>query len=214
MRAVRLRLARRPAAGARYIGAMLQNWENVQSMPDLVDMRVMGLLCSHLLHAVASPFQAVQSGIEMLEDDGDDIRDVTMPLIEDGARRLAHRVRFYRSAYGQAGESELGDLAQARQLTDDHLFENRLSLQWPDAERNPVLKPGHGRMLMNLAAAAADTLPRGGVLTVQVDDSGSGVRLSLLARGERAGIKEDTHAIYAGNVAIEDLTPYNIHSYF
>jgi len=183
-------------------------------MSDLVDMRVMGLLCQHLLHAVASPLQAVISGIEMLEDDGDDMRDATMPLIEDGARRLTHRVMFYRKAYGQAGESELGDLAQARQLTDDHLFEGRLSLEWPDAERNPVLKPDHGRMLMNLAASAAESLPRGGVLTIEVGDSGDAVCISATARGDRAGIKESARPVYLGDVAVEALDRYSVHGYF
>jgi histidine phosphotransferase ChpT len=183
-------------------------------MPDLVDMRVIGLLCSRLCHELANTIGAVSNGIELLLDVGDDMRDDTMSLIESSAQRSADRIVFYRMAYGKAGISEVGDLALARQLTDDLLSEGRLTLEWPDAERNPALRPGWGRMLLNLAAAAAEAMPRGGVLTVEVDDSADGVRLAAIARGDRLQIHELRRPIFFGDVAIEDLDVENIHSYF
>ena len=183
-------------------------------MPDLVDMRVMGLLCSHLCHDLASPIGAVNNGIEFLLDVGDDMRDDAMSLIESSARRAAASVMFYRMAYGTAGIAEIGDLAQARKLTDDLLVGDKLSLEWPDAERNPALQPGCGRMLLNLAVAAAEAMPRGGVLTLEVDETDGNMRLTAIARGDRVQIHDVRRSVFFGDVAVEDLEARNVHSYF
>jgi histidine phosphotransferase ChpT len=182
-------------------------------MPELVDMRVIGLLSSHLCHELVNPLGAVNNGIELLLDVGDDMRDEAMGLIESSAQRAAKRLQFYRMAYGMAGMSSLDEMIKVRELTDDLLGEGRLSLEWPDAERNPHLQPGWGRMLMNLAAAAAETLPRGGVLTIGLDET-EGPRLYVDARGEPARLEESTRAVFFEDVPIDSLTPRNIHSYF
>jgi histidine phosphotransferase ChpT len=182
-------------------------------MPELVDMRVIGLLSSHLCHELVNPLGAVNNGIELLLDVGDDMRDEAMGLIESSAQRAAKRLQFYRMAYGMAGMSSLDEMIKVRELTDDLLGEGRLSLEWPDAERNPHLQPGWGRMLMNLAAAAAETLPRGGVLTIGLDET-EGPRLYVDARGEPARLEESTRPVFFEDVPIDSLTPRNIHSYF
>lgn len=182
-------------------------------MPELVDMRVIGLLSSHLCHELVNPLGAVNNGIELLLDVGDDMRDEAMGLIESSAQRAAKRLQFYRMAYGMAGMSSLDEMIKVRELTDDLLGEGRLSLEWPDAERNPHLQPGWGRMLMNMAAAAAETLPRGGVLTIGLDETES-PRLYVDARGEPARLEESTRPVFFEDVPIDNLTPRNIHSFF
>jgi len=183
-------------------------------MADLVDMRVVGLLSSHLCHELVNPLGAVNNGIELLLDVGDDMRDEAMELIESSAQRTAKRLQFYRMAYGMAGVTSLDELVKVRDLANDLLGEGRLSLEWPDEQRNPALQPGWGRMLMNLTAAAAETLPRGGVLTMKIEESGGGIRLHVEARGEPARLDDVTRPVFFQEVPIEDLTPRNIHSYF
>ena len=182
-------------------------------MPELVDMRVIGLLSSHLCHELVNPLGAVNNGIELLLDVGDDMRDEAMGLIESSAQRAAKRLQFYRMAYGMAGLSSLDEIIKVRELTNDLLGEGRLSLEWPDEERNPHLQPGWGQMLMNLAAAAAETLPRGGVLTIGLDET-EGPRLYVDARGEPARLEESTRPVFFEDVPLDSLTPRNIHSYF
>ncbi len=183
-------------------------------MSDVVDMRVVGLLSSHLCHEVVNPLGAVNNGIELLADVGDDMRDEAIGLIESSAQRATVRLQFYRMAYGQAGISALSELRQVRELVDKLLAEGRLSLEWPDAERNPPLGEGWGRMLLNMAVAAAETVPRGGVLTIGLTDDAGGTTLYAEARGDHARIEEATRVIYDGEVKVDDLTPRNVHSYF
>lgn len=183
-------------------------------MPDLVDMRVIGMLCSHLCHELVNPLGAVNNGIELLLDVGDDMQDDALSLIESSAQRATRRIEFYRMAYGMAGVSAVADLATARALADGLLVEGRLSLEWPDAERNPTLHPGWGRLLLNLAAAAAETLPRGGVLTITVDEAGGAAHIRAVARGDRARLEDSVRTVFLGDVPVEDLTPRIVHSYF
>lgn len=183
-------------------------------MSELVDMRLIGLLSSHLCHELINPLSAVNNGIELLMDVGDDMRDEALGLIEGSAQRTEKRLKFYRMAYGTAGVSNLEDLAQVRDLTNGLLFEGRLSLEWPDEARSPRLQPGWGRLLMNMAAAAAETLPRGGVLVSGIDDTSGGVLLYVEARGEPAQLHESTRPVYFEDVPIDNLTARNVHSYF
>lgn len=183
-------------------------------MSENLDMRVVGLLCSHLCHEVVNPLGAVNNGIELLLDVGDEMRDEAMGLIESSAQRATRRVQFYRMAYGMAGMSALGELAEVRTLVDGLLAEGRISLDWPDADRNPALEPGWGRLLLNMAAAAAETMPRGGVITVAVDESRGLAGLAVIARGEQARIEESTRPIFVSDVPVDTLNPRNVHSYF
>lgn len=183
-------------------------------MTKLVDMRVIGLLCSHLCHELVNPLGAVNNGIELLIDVGDDMREEALGLIESSAARTTNRVQFYRMAYGLAGESALGELAIVRELADKLLGEGRVSLEWPDAERNPQLQPGWGRILLNITAMAAETLPRGGILTARVEDSGTPVRLVVTARGEPARIDDSTRPVFADDFPVESISPRNVQSYF
>lgn len=183
-------------------------------MSELVDIRVLGLLCSHLCHELVNPLGAVNNGVELLMDVGDDMRDEALGLIESSAQRTTRRIQFYRMAYGVAGLSALEDLGAVRELAEGLLAEGRMSMQWPGAERNPPLREGWGRMLLNMAAAAAETLPRGGTLTVSVDEAAGGAVLSVTARGDRARIDDATRPVFAGDVPVETLTPRNVHAYF
>ncbi|UCH73562.1 MAG: hypothetical protein JSU82_14650 [Rhodospirillales bacterium] len=183
-------------------------------MPNLVDIRVVGMLCSHLCHELVNPLAAVNNGIELLLEAAGDMQDDALSLVESSGGRTARRLDFYRMAYGMAGVSTVGDLARARELTDGLLKEGRLTLEWPDAERNPTLEPGWGRLLLNLAAAAAEALPRGGVLTIKVDNAGGGMHLCAAAKGDGARIEDSLRPVLAEEVSIDDLTPRNIHTYF
>ncbi len=183
-------------------------------MSELVDMRVIGLLSSYLCHELVNPLNAVSNGIELLMDVGDDMRDETMSLIESSAHSMENRLNFFRMAYGWSGVANLGELTQVRDLTNSLLGEGRLSLEWPDENRNPSLQPGWGRMLMNLTVAAAEALPRGGLLVSGLDDAGAGVLLYVEARGEPARLKDATRPVYFEDVPVESLTVYQAHSYF
>ncbi len=184
-------------------------------MSELVDMRVFGLLCSHLCHELVNPLGAVNNGIELLMEEGDNMRDEALALVESSATRTTHRVQFYRSAYGSSGATTLPDLSAVRILADALLEGEKVSLDWPDAARNPQLEDGWGRLLLNMIATATGALPRGGVVVPRVDDSGGAAgRIVVTARGERARISDKSRLVFGENPSIDEIDPYNVQDYF
>lgn len=179
-----------------------------------VDIRVLGLLSSRLCHELVNPLGAVNNGIELMLDVGDDMRDEALGLIENSAKRATERLRFYRMAYGAAGTSALGDTAAVRTFLEGLLDEGKVDVDWPEADDNRSLPEGWGRLLLNMAVAASEALPRGGTISVAIEDSIGAGAIAVIARGDRARIEESTRSVFFGDVPAESLEVKNVHGYF
>lgn len=69
-------------------------------------------LASRLCHDLISPVGAVNSGIELLTEFGDDPDGESMQLIATSAKTASEKLQFFRIAYGNAGSGAnipLGD---------------------------------------------------------------------------------------------------------
>jgi histidine phosphotransferase ChpT len=141
------------------------------------DLAATQLLMSHLCHELVSPIGAVSNGIEMLEDfgDGDELAPEALALIRESGKAAAAKLRFYRLAYGRAGQAADLGLAQcAAAIAELLATDARVSLDW-QAAGDLRLIPGAPQLVLNLAVLGAGALPRGGRVAVAV------------AIGERAG---------------------------
>ena len=75
-----------------------------------VDIRILELLSARLCHELISPVGAIGNGVELLgEDDPDFVRDA-VALIGQSAKKAAHRLQFYRFAYGTLAAGTTGTL--------------------------------------------------------------------------------------------------------
>ena len=72
-------------------------------MEPTIELRVAELLASRLCHDLVSPVGAVNSGIELLTEFGDDPDGESMALIFSSARTASDKLLFFRIAYGNAG---------------------------------------------------------------------------------------------------------------
>ncbi len=179
-----------------------------------VDIRVTELLCARVCHELASPIGAINNGIEMIEEFDDSMLPEALPLIGTSAKIAASRLNFYRMAYGGAGTNSIGSFSDLKELADAIFQESRITMRWPADGIVPEFEDGCGKMLLNLFPLAAETLPRGGVLSVAVDDAGGGLRMIVSAEGEGPRISEELGLAMAPDAAIDTLTPRNIHAYF
>lgn len=69
-------------------------------------------LASRLCHDLISPVGAVNSGIELLTEFGDDPDGESMQLIATSAKTASEKLQFFRIAYGNVGSGAnipLGD---------------------------------------------------------------------------------------------------------
>ena len=156
-------------------------------MGPTLEVRVFELLCSRLCHELISPVSAINKGVELLADDpGDMLADITN-LIAMSAEQAAGSLKFHRIAYGLGGaEAPAISLTEAGVLVDGLIEDGKITLDWPDG-RAPGATIGRvaTKVLLNTAPLALDALPRGGVVSVTVEEK-DGLTITFQAVGQGA----------------------------
>lgn len=137
------------------------------------------LLCSRVCHDLIGPIGAIGNGFEVLdEEDSEDMRPVAMDLIRASAASAASRLAFARLAFGFAGGAgDEVDVAEAEQLARAQVETDRTRLDWSPG--SGMMAKDRVKLILVFVALAAQTLPRGGVVSV----TGDGGRVSVEARG-------------------------------
>jgi histidine phosphotransferase ChpT len=180
-------------------------------MPNAVDhaLRISELVAARFAHELVGAAGAVSNGLELMEELGADAGPDAAQLVNQSAGNLKARLQFYRMAYGRAGRESAG-LPELRALTVG-FFEHvdGVALEWPMAPIVPTLAGGEGKLILNLAALAADALPRGGVVRITLDDA----RFEARANGPEARLRDDLIAAMTPEAAAEDLSPRTVHGY-
>jgi len=128
------------------------------------------LLSSRVCHDLINPVGAIGSGFEVLDDpemDGS-MREAALDLIRSGAGKAIALLSYARLAYGAAGGfgAEIS-LKDARSALAGVYETARADLDW---RLNEDLAPKDNvKVLMVLAYAAADCVPRGGTVSITGD---------------------------------------------
>jgi histidine phosphotransferase ChpT len=175
--------------------------------PDALELAA--LLCSRVCHDLISPVGAIVNGLEVLDDDPKpEDREFALDLIRKSAKTASARLQFCRLAFGAAGSAGAQiDLGDAQTMARGHLEDAKTKIVW---NLPRVLLPKNRvKLLLNMMVIAQQTIPRGGVLTVDSmgEDGGSGFRVSasglnarlpqniaeLLTAGSNSAI--DAHAV-------------------
>ncbi|MBI4969239.1 MAG: hypothetical protein HZC25_14075 [Rhodospirillales bacterium] len=170
-------------------------------------LRLSELLCARLLHDLAGPMGALANGAELLADDPDpDTVREAGALVGATAQQLARRLRLFRAAFGWEGGAP-ADPQEAGRLLKDHLAPldgqaETLRLEW----RAPTagLSRPQIKLALLLALMAAESLPRGGELAVEIGPQA----IVVGARGVGAKLETSQAAILKGEEPAE-LSPRN-----
>jgi len=178
------------------------------------------LLCSRVCHDLISPTGAIVNGLEVLEekDSDEETKTFALELIKKSARTASGRLQFCRLAFGAAGSSAAQiDLGDAEGTARGFLDDDKTKLAW-NLPRS-LLPKNRVKLLLNLLIVASQTIPRGGMLTVDPIGEGDSMGFRITAVGLNARIPQaltgllegrsesgtvDAHAIqpfYAGMLA-------------
>ncbi|MCP1334912.1 histidine phosphotransferase family protein [Futiania mangrovi] len=186
------------------------------------DLELAALLCSRLCHDLVSPVGAITNGLEILEDDDDpEIRAQAISHIGQSAGAASARLQFLRVAFGSG--SSLGETVDTIELEDlaEALFaRTRVHTVW--SLDRPSVPKDSARLLLNLLLVAADTLPRGGTVTIAeqtdalvISAVGEGARMlpevDGFLSGEVNGTQPDPRSVvafYAGRLAARAGLPF------
>lgn len=187
-----------------------------------IDIRVAQLLCSRMCHDLIGPIGAVNAGLELGQEAGDeDAIDEALSLVVRSAAHATKRLAFFRIAFGlRSGIQGIMTIAEVRALAQGLLAERKVVLDWPDqadwgSERTLSLIAA--QLVLNLVLLGMDSLPRGGTLGIRfadmAGDSGA-VGVALTASGRGARVKEEVRAVMDPSAGVEDLSARNIHGHW
>jgi len=180
----------------------------------LTPLDLAALLCSRVCHDVISPVGAIINGLEVLDGEQDEeMRAIAMELIKKSAISASARLQFCRLAFGAAGSFGAQiDTGDAEKAARDIFANGRTALQWDAgrrmASRNSV------KLLLNLCLIAAATIPRGGVVAVDISGEDDATTIRVEAKGVNAKLSHSAADILTGAAAKEAIDGHSIQLYF
>ncbi len=178
--------------------------------PDALELAA--LLCSRVCHDLISPVGAIVNGLEVLDDSPKpEDREFALDLIRKSARTASARLQFCRLAFGAAGSSGAQiDLGDAQNMTRGHFEDDKTKIAW---NLPRVLMPKNKvKLLLNMLVIAQQTIPRGGVLSVDPVGEGDTVRFRVTAAGMNARLPPNIVDLlnpgHAGAIESHGVQPY------
>jgi histidine phosphotransferase ChpT len=175
------------------------------------DIEFAALMVSRVCHDLVGPLGAVVNGMEVLEDERDPaMRADAIKLVTMSADQALARIQFMRIAFGAAGSAgaEL-DLSEIGRLASGLLEGGKVTLDW----QVPKLywAKDWAKLLMNATLLAADCLPRGGTVTVEVAQAEAGdgfgpapPAFRIRAQGQGARVSEEVDRSVRGEAPSVD----------
>lgn len=173
-------------------------------MPQTLDLRVAELICSRLCHDLISPISAINNGIELIAEVGDEARPDADLLIAESARNANRRLRMFRYAYGLAGQ-DVG-LDEIRSVTVAYFDGGKITIDWPPI--SVAMPAGIGKVILNLMLLAPDIV-RG---ASKVSLSASPRDVAVTYHGANAKLDEGIAAALDGAVLSDNLDPSTAHA--
>jgi histidine phosphotransferase ChpT len=158
------------------------------SAPDALELAA--LLCSRVCHDLISPVGAIVNGLEVLDDNPKpDDREFALDLIRKSAKIASARLQFCRLAFGAAGSAGAQiDLGDAQIMAKGHFEDGKITLAWNLPRL--LLPKNRVKLLLNLLVIAQQTIPRGGVLTVDSLGEGEAMGFRITATGLNARVSQ------------------------
>ena len=179
-------------------------------------IRIAQLMCSRLCHDVISPAGAVNAAVELLEDEssGSAIDPEVLGLLGRSGTETSNRLAFFRAAFGAGGgPSAEVSVAALEKLSQEALGGGKIAMQW-QSDGADVLSNAAGQLLLMLVLTSTEALPRGGNVTVRIQQMDDGVGIACIAEGPGASLKETIASVLSGSVSLEQLSARDITAYY
>jgi histidine phosphotransferase ChpT len=157
--------------------------------PDSLELAA--LLCSRVCHDLISPVGAIVNGLEVLDDNPKpEDREFALDLIRKSAKTASARLQFCRLAFGAAGSAGAQiDLGDAQNMARGHIEDGKATITWNLPRL--LLPKNRVKLLLNMMVIAQQTIPRGGVLTVDPIGDGEAMGFRVTATGLNARLPQN-----------------------
>lgn len=132
---------------------------------DIHNGELAALIGSRICHDLISPIGAINNGLELLDITGE-TSGPEMDLISESVCNADARIRFFRIAFGAAGEQEVG-IAEVQGILDAVSKAGRVSFQW---DVDGTLSRSMVRLAFLAMQCCESAMPYGGNVSVELDD--------------------------------------------
>lgn len=165
------------------------------------NINLAALIGSRICHDLISPIGAINNGLELLDMSGG-MPGPEMDLIQESVGNASARIRFFRVAFGAAGEQEMGR-SEVITILKDLKDGARLDVAWGpmDAQERKMV-----RMAFLALLCMENAMPYGGRIEISVDED----RWLLHGHADKLNIDETLWHILATGDAPSDLRPAQV----
>ena len=169
------------------------------------------LLCSRVCHDIISPVGAINNGLELLDEGGSD--EDAMQLIRASAVNASARLQYARLAFGAAGSAGMQiDTGDAHNVATAYIRNEKPELEWIGARA--LLPKNKVKLLLNLLLIANGAIPRGGKITVKLDDLETAPKFTLVASGPMVRVPPKFLELHSGTKSEEPIDAHSVQPYY
>jgi histidine phosphotransferase ChpT len=175
------------------------------------DLDLAALLCSRVCHDVISPVGAIANGLELFDDPemDEETKQTALEMVRSSARTASAKLKFCRIAFGAAGSAgAFIDVGEAGEMARAFVGSEKVKLDWRAPKENRPKQ--QVKLLLNMLLMAIAAVPRGGVVTVEVEGS----TLTARASGERAKVPEAIAGVLEGTADLATLDARLVQPYY
>ena len=176
-----------------------------ESIYPMKDIEFSALLCSRLCHDLISPVGAIANGIEILNDEDDELmRLEVMKLLEKSAEGTANRLKFYRLSFGSGGGfGEKVPLTEAENAIRGLFGSGSINLVWQSDVA--VMDKDAMKLMLNLVLIAGESLIRGGKLLIEIKDQSPATQVSVTVHGDKVIFQDSIRMALLGQLSEDEV---------
>jgi histidine phosphotransferase ChpT len=169
------------------------------------------LLCSRICHDVISPVGALNNGLELLDEPGAEAD--ALNLIKVSARNASARLQFARIAFGAAGSagSQI-DTGDAEQVATAFMANEKSNLVWKG--QRAYLPKAVVKLILNMILIANGSVPRGGVLDVELPSAENDNTVMVKATGPMIRMSDKFIQLHNNQVLDEPIDAHAVQYYY
>ncbi|MDZ5697929.1 histidine phosphotransferase ChpT [Chelativorans sp. M5D2P16] len=169
------------------------------------------LLCSRVCHDIISPVGAINNGLELLDEGG--AEEDAMQLIRTSAANASARLQFARIAFGAAGSAGMQiDTGDAENVAGAFIRNEKPELEWIGGRA--LLPKNKVKLLLNLILVANSAIPRGGKLTVRLEELETAPKFTVVAHGPMVRVPPKFLELHTGREPEEPVDAHSVQFYY
>jgi len=185
-----------------------------KSRKNLLATDLASLISSRICHDLISPIGALNTAIEVLDDtESKEMHEDALKLIKLAASEASAKLSYLRIALGTNSKSkDVMNLDKLKLITENMFNTEKFSFNWDMSEIK--LEKSIARILLNILMLAIQSIPRGGKITIKIEEKYDKLKLVTSANGIKSRLDKQTEDAFKGTIPSEEIDGRVIQSYF